>query len=368
MLSVVSLFSGAGGLDLGVAEAGGRTCAAVEPDPDAASTLRANGLVEAHQVTQRPVQELTSGDLVRRGDRPGLLIGGPPCQPFSKARYWSARTGQVDERIACLREYVRVLRGLRPEGFIFENVGSLLHPASKPVLDAFMHEVARSGYATTMALLNAVEYGVPQRRLRLFVVGLRGRVAPALPPPTRAWSKATRGMPQPEAVGPWIAPFASRRFEEVGEGPGRRWATELRAVPPGRNYKVLTKWAGHPSPRFEAERRFWSFLLKLDPRLPSWTIAANPGPWTGPFHWSSRRLRMSELAAIQTFPSDYFFAGSRTSVRRQIGNAVPPLLAYQVAAPLIAQIMDRPTRLPERLSDAFVGREPKAHASGAGHW
>jgi DNA (cytosine-5)-methyltransferase 1 len=86
---------------------------------------------------------------------------------------------------------------------------------------------------------------------------------------------------------------------------------------------------------FEAETRFWTFLLKLSPSLPSWTIQANPGPWVGPFHWSSRRLRTVELAALQTFPRGYNFAGKRRDVVRQIGNAVPPLLAQRMIEPLL---------------------------------
>jgi DNA (cytosine-5)-methyltransferase 1 len=115
--------------------------------------------------------------------------------------------------------------------------------------------------------------------------------------------------------------------EEVVSG---RWAKHLEEVPPGWNYKAHTAWAGHPNPTFETETRFWNFLLKLDPNRPSWTIAASPGPWTGPFHWASRRLRTVELAALQTFPRGYHFAGSRRDRVRQIGNAVPPVLASKM--------------------------------------
>ena len=93
-----------------------------------------------------------------------------------------------------------------------------------------------------------------------------------------------------------------------------------------KNYFELTKRDNHPNPVFEENKRFWSFLLKLNPFLPSWTIPAQPGPWVGPLHWNNRRLRVPEIAAIQTFPSDYIFYGSRRSIQKQIGNAVPPLL------------------------------------------
>jgi DNA (cytosine-5)-methyltransferase 1 len=104
----------------------------------------------------------------------------------------------------------------------------------------------------------------------------------------------------------------------------------LAEVPPGWNYKWHTAWAGHPRPSFVTETRFWNFLLKLSPELPSWTINASPGPWTGPFHWSTRRLRTPELGALQTFPRGYKFAGPRRERVRQIGNAVPCRLAEHV--------------------------------------
>lgn len=92
------------------------------------------------------------------------------------------------------------------------------------------------------------------------------------------------------------------------------------------NYKALTAWYGYENPKFVADKRFWSFLLKLSPDMPSWTITAQPGPWVGPFHWDNRRLRVPEIAAIQTFPKGYKFYGSRRSVQKQIGNAVPALM------------------------------------------
>src|SRR5690606_14178251 len=107
---------------------------------------------------------------------------------------------------------------------------------------------------------------------------------------------------------------------------GKTYDEALKQIPPGQNYFALTERNGHPNPQFEANKRFWNFLLKLHPNQPSWTIAAQPGPWVGPFHWTSRRLRVCEIAAIQTFPVDYLFVGSRRSIQKQIGNAVPPLL------------------------------------------
>ena len=123
--------------------------------------------------------------------------------------------------------------------------------------------------------------------------------------------------------------------EEVVQG---RWAALLREMPPGSNYKVHTAWAGHPTPTFVTETRFWNFLLKLSPNLPAWTVPASPGPWTGPFHWEGRRLRTPELAALQGFPADYRVAGTRRERVRQMGNAVPPPLASAMVAAVIAAL------------------------------
>lgn len=129
-------------------------------------------------------------------------------------------------------------------------------------------------------------------------------------------------------VGDLISEFDIPKYFEPEESViGGTYENELKEVPPGMNYKALTAWAGYPNPKFIADKRFWNFLLKLSPTKPSWTITAQPGPWVGPFHWTSRRLRVPEAAAIQTFPKDYKFIGSRRSIQKQIGNAVPPLMA-----------------------------------------
>jgi DNA (cytosine-5)-methyltransferase 1 len=113
-----------------------------------------------------------------------------------------------------------------------------------------------------------------------------------------------------------------------------RYGHLLPGIPAGDNYLFYTEKRGHPAPLFEWRSRFWSFLLKLDPNQPSPTIQAQPGPYVGPFHWKNRRLRLPEIKRLQTFPDDYEIVGSRRSAQMQIGNAVPPLLAEQVASAL----------------------------------
>lgn len=370
---VMSLFSGAGGLDLGAEDAGASVRVLVEPDANCVGTLRANRryFPEA-EILAKPLQDVTTDELLaiaglRRGEA-ALLVGGPPCQPFSKSGYWlgERRLGMTDPRAALLDEYVRVLRQARPEGFILENVPSLTHPAHRAAFDATVEQLAGEGYAVTWWRLNAADYGVPQSRVRIFIAGLRGRTPPTKPVRTHRWSRkeiddpAGLALMPAETAGRWLRGLRDADAEP-GENPVGRWAEHLRAIPPGGNYKFHTSWAGHKRPTFVTETMFWTFLLKLSPLRPSWTIQASAGPWTGPFHWDSRRLRVPELAALQCFPADFVFEGSRRAVRRQIGNAVPSLLSSAVMSSVLGQILGRSAipgqRLSFDLADEYLGTE-----------
>ena len=290
-------------------------------------------------------------------------MGGPPCQSFSKNNYWTKsgtesqrrklvrRTKSLsentpyiasvalpkqkrrievddDQRTSLLMEYARLISELRPIGFLFENVASIRHPKNAVYLDEFTSACEAEGFTTREYCLSSERFGVPQKRKRVFVVGHRNRtpVAPAETHSLEPTLVQDAAVTAKEA----IHKFRFKKYfepEEVIEG---RWAKYFQDIPPGMNYKALTSWAGYPNPIFEAETKFWNFLLKLHPDRPSWTIPANPGPWIGPFHWSNRRLRTPELAALQSFPDGYTFVGSRRSRVRQIGNAVPPLMGRAI--------------------------------------
>lgn len=218
----------------------------------------------------------------------------------------------------------------KADAFLFENVASILHPRNISNFRKIITSFQSSGFNVNYLKVNAVEYGVPQKRQRVIIVGLKNN-KPKFPEPTHAASPdkviTERNVLPTVRVADVISEFDDKKYYEDGEVVSGRWEEALREIPPGGNYKALSAWAGHPKPLFEAETRFWHFLLKLHPDLPSWTITASPGPWTGPFHWDDRRLRIPELAAIQGFPKGYTFVGSRRERIRQIGNAVPPRLA-----------------------------------------
>lgn len=352
-LPVVDLFAGAGGLSVGATDAGCEVRASVELDSKACSTLKANKKYHGI-VSENDVSDLSGHDLRSlaglSADDPLIIVGGAPCQPFSKAAYWvesgeEARyrraraageaapkprantTARPDERRDLVREFWRLISESKADGFVFENVPSIRHPKNRPVLEAFIYAANDAGYHVTQLLGKAVQYGVAQKRERVFLLGAK-KSAPIKPTPTHSVSDDGSLLLQPAVTtGEALDGLDDERYfepEEIVEG---KWAKHLREVPPGWNYKAHTAWAGHPNPTFETETRFWNFLLKLDPQKPSWTLAASPGPWTGPFHWSSRRLRTIEMAALQGFPAGYEFCGSRRERVKQLGNAVPPPMA-----------------------------------------
>jgi len=356
--NVIDLFAGAGGLGLGAVVAGCDLRLSVDNDPWSCRTLEANAHRHGGQVLEGNVLGLT-GEMLRheaglKADDPLLVVGGAPCQPFSKAAYWldpgddaayrRARAAgrpverpapptfvRPDARRTLVEEYWRLVAESSADAFIFENVRSITHPRHRPILEALIRAAEAAGYSTTFFAANAVEYGVPQRRQRVFLLGSREGSA-ANPAPTHGDPAKGIDLLPFETAGPAIAAFADERYFEPEEVVQGRWAAHLEEILPGWNYKHHTAWAGHPRPTWETETRFWNFLLKLSPNLPSWTINASPGPWVGPFHWSSRRLRTPELAALQTFPANYRFEGPRRERVRQIGNAVPVTLAAHVVA------------------------------------
>ena len=333
----ISLFSGAGGLDIASFMAGFPVAVSVDIDSDCVKTLKSNEKFFGNtRVLEGDLHNISSQvflDVVKEHNSKNfIVIGGAPCQPFSKAGYWvgnNVRKGINDPRASLVDEYLRVVTDLKPIGFVFENVESLMHPTNRSIIDKFIEIITNNGYNYKIVKANALDYGVPQKRKRLFIVGTQGIFKRDEPIKTHGCpeSCSEQGLKPYVAVGEVIAGFeGDEYFEEYEVTEGGTYYSDLCEVPPGMNYKALTAWAGYPNPKFVADKRFWSFLLKLSPDKPSWTITAQPGPWVGPFHWENRRLRTPEIAAIQTFPNGYKFFGSRRSVQKQIGNAVPCLM------------------------------------------
>jgi DNA (cytosine-5)-methyltransferase 1 len=351
----ISLFTGAGGLDLGVEAAGYSVVYAVERDPTAVGTLRCNRDRYFPSLTPVVCCDITSLDahrvLADLGTQPGeidLLVGGPPCVAFSKSGFHLEykREGK-DPRARLLDDYLRFLRTIRPKAFLLENVFGLAYRnQSAPVFEALCDGMREAGYSVSYAVLNAADYGVPQNRQRLFVMGAYGGKLLAHPPATH-WGAHERRRP-PENVDRLLPHVTAGEAldglvtdPEAGEEVNGKWGHLLSDIPAGGNYLYYTKELGHPEPLFGWRTRYWTFLLKLDPARPAPTLQGQPGPYVGPFHWENRRLRIPELRRLHGFPDDYTLQGTRREAQLQVGNAVPPRLAEVVATAIRDQMQDQ---------------------------
>jgi DNA (cytosine-5)-methyltransferase 1 len=352
-LRAFSLFAGAGGLDLGVEAAGFEVVYAVESDPVAVATLNLNrecwypalpevkplDITALKPATVMKESQLASGDI-------DLLVGGPPCVAFSKSGFHLEykREGR-DSRAGLLGDYLRFLEALRPKAYLIENVYGLLYRnQSAPFFNALVDGIRALGYSVSYEVLNAADYGVPQNRQRLFIVGSRDGRSLALPPPTH-WGQHERRLPpvNVEELLPHVTAAEAlaglRTRPEPEESVNGKYGHLLPEIPPGRNYLHYTAHEGHPEPLFDWRSRYWTFLLKLDPKRPAPTIQAQPGPYVGPFHWKNRRLRAKELLRLQGFPDGYRIAGTRKQVQSQVGNSVPPPLAGIVATTIRVSLL-----------------------------
>ncbi len=340
-MKCISLFSGAGGLDIGAEQAGADIVLCVEIDHDSAETLRLNSKDTGKKIIEEDILNVNFSDYRDSADD-HILIGGPPCQPFSKNGYWVKNENRLIDQDPrnMLSQFLRAVHEAQPVGFLFENVESLLHPTNKETLQRFLEAADQLGYHCTVFKANSADFGVPQKRKRVFVFGVRGGRSDIPDPlPTHSAKPNGSNLKPYEGVGKFIKKFDSPIFFEPQEiADHGTYFPELTHVPPGKNYIALSKLEDYHGKTFRSGGRFWNFLHKLHPDLPSITIAAQPGPWVGPFHWSDRRLRAPEIAAIQMFPDEYKFYGNRRSIQRQIGNAVPVLLGKSMISHLLGNL------------------------------
>lgn len=369
--SVISLYSGAGGLDYGFEAAGFRTAVAVEMNHECCETLRAN---RKWPVIERSIHDVPTREILEQAGlgvrEASVLIGGPPCQPFSKSGYWASGDSLRldDPRADTLGAYMRVLEESLPSVFLLENVEGLAFSKKQEALQALLgwvnaiNQRTRSKYKPTFKVVRAAEYGVPQVRERFIMVASRDGTPFEFPAPSHA---APSGGEQLELGSlPSLEPYRTC-WDAIGDlidvepdeelAMRGKWAELLASIPEGQNYLWHTDRGGG-LPIFGWRRRFWCFLLKLAKSQPSWTLQAQPGPATGPFHWDNRRLSMRELCRLQTFPDDVTILGGRTAVQKQIGNAVPSLLAEVLGREIRRQLLRQRPRgalklLPPRRDD-----------------
>lgn len=348
-LKAISLYTGVGGLDFGFEAVGFETAVAVELDAVACRTIKLN---RKWPVLEGDIHDISSKAILKAaGVKPGeadVLIGGPPCQPFSKSSYWvNGDALRLDDpRSSTLAAYLRVLRDTKPKTFLLENVYGLAY-ANKDeglrfLLDgiAEVNRQAGTKYSVRWQVLNAARYGVPQLRERVFLIGSRGGTPFQFPVPTHAASQShdliegglNAYRTAWDAIGDLTEPHDATLSVKGW------WGDLLPSIPEGQNYLWHTNRGGGV-PLFGWRTRYWSFLLKLKKDAPSWTIQAQPGSAIGPFHWKNRRLSVSEMCRLQTFPDGIRFDCGRTEVQRMLGNAVPSLLAEVLAREIRTQLL-----------------------------
>lgn len=343
--TVISLFSGAGGLDFGFEAAGFSIRVAHDLDSKSCATLRANrgAPVLCGDIHDTPTGELLQAAGLRKGDV-SVVVGGPPCQPFSKSGYWNGGdTRRLDDpRARTLEAFMRCVREALPKVFLLENVHGIAYSGKEEGFQ-LLYQLTRAinrhqgtNYTLSWRVLNAADYGVPQFRQRFFLVAHREGKRFQFPRPSHAVASDDQqpdlfsfaGLPG--YVTAWDAIGGVRPRPDEDLAIRGRWADLVPSIPEGENYLWHTNRKGG-MPLFGWRTRYWSFLLKLAKDRPSWTIQAQPGPAIGPFHWDNRRLSVEEMARLQTFPQEIALVGSRVAIQRQIGNAVPSLLAEVLA-------------------------------------
>lgn len=332
--NIISLFSGCGGLDLGFKKAGYHTLLATDVWDVACRSLELNNA--ADKIICSDIREL---DFLKYQNTIDVVIGGPPCPPYSQTRHYLVGKvgGFQDEKAGfAVPEYFRAISEIRPKVFLFENVDGFTFKTYKEPMEFVKNKSEELGYNITYKVVNAANYGVPQTRKRFICVGVRKDIGIFEFPEETHSEKGN--LPKWVTCGEVLADFDNITEEEKLQRPGSKDYELLLQVPPGDNYLFFTEKRGCPNPRFKWKSRYWTFLLKLSPNRPSWTIQASFSNNQGPFHWRNRFLRIEEIKRIQTFDDEYKLVGDFREQWRQIGNAVPTKLAYVFAKEILKYI------------------------------
>lgn len=349
----ISIFSGAGGLDLGLELAGWDCLFATDHDPAAIDTLERNrghrlgqgrkalgdAVIEEADVRHLAGKKILAEIGLRRGEVP-LLAGGPPCQSWSSG---GLQKGFSDPRGRLVDDYLRIAGELDTRWLLFENVRGLLTargPDGVPgsALAHVRNSLFERGWHSKVALLNAADYGLAQRRVRLILIGHRAGDEPRFPDPTHSNGRQN-GLPEWVSLGDCLDRVALPAQDEIIR-PSGKMALELAGLPPGTGAKSqgkreATRPGGHWGYKQGA---FIADMLK-----PARTVTASPQQdWIRDPVLGLRRLCPRECAALQSFPPEWEMVGNRQDQYRLIGNAVPPKLGQALGLAL-AEALNRKT-------------------------
>jgi len=299
-MNIVSLFSGAGGLDLGFKMAGHDIIWANDLYEDAVDTYKHN--IGSHIVCE-DISKIDTDDIPDCD----IVIGGFPCQGFSVA---NTKRHEEDERNSLYKQLIRVIDAKKPKFFLAENVKGLTNLAKGKIFHMILEDFSSLGYAVKYKVLNAADYGVPQTRQRVIIVGVRNDI------------EFEYNYPQPTN-------------NKDGESELPRWVSVGEAMALIPDPDLPNELPNHEYSKYKLHFNGYLGHRALDPKKPAPTVTARGDNKGGvvilPHPNAQRRMSCRELAVVQSFPLNFEFLGNRSSVYRQIGNAVPPLLGYAVA-------------------------------------
>lgn len=344
-MKAISLFSGAGGMDLGFLRAGFDIVAAYDNQPTMVDTYNSNlGGAHVLDLATCDFQQL-SFEFSDTVGAPDIIIGGPPCQGFTSAgsRFWD------DSRNKLVRNYADALRYFRPRWFVMENVEGILTTAQGEYIFEAVKRMAELGYSVYIKKVYMQEYSIPQRRKRVIIVGNReGKRFNYPTPTTPATGQIYRSssVTLRDAIGDLEDVSDSSLDQEPKVETGIK-LQRIHALRQGQSMKDLPEDLQHDSFKRRAHRRVMdgtpsekrggapSGLKRLVYDEPCLTItSAAPGEFVHPER--DRMLTIRECARVQTFPDNYTFCGNRSKRILQIGNAVPPVFAQLLAEAILA--------------------------------
>lgn len=337
---IIDLFCGAGGLSLGFEKAGFEIEFAIDMWDDAIDTYNQNHINKVARC--QDIHELTNEYLKSLKGKITGVIGGPPCQGYS-----TVGTRDVnDPRNHLYLEYCRVVENVEPEFFVIENVRGLLTLGKGAFKDDIITRFSNLGYNVTYRLVNASDYGVPQNRYRVFFVGVKNKdfVFPEKFDYKVSSSEAISDLPSLENFDLFSDYYISdpqnsyqKMMRENSIGLFNHEPTKhseqtkkiIGMIPDGGKISDLPE-------EYWNIRKYNKAFQRMDSQLPSNTIDTGHRNY---FHYAENRVpSVRESARIQSFPDDFIFTGSKTSQYKQVGNAVPPLLAKVIAEAIIKLI------------------------------
>lgn len=334
----LSLFSGIGGFEVGMAKCGFTFAKTLEWDEKCCETLNQNKKLlgtEEDNIEPIDIMKMAPEDFYE--GKVDYIVGGPPCQSFSAAgRRAGGVAGTSDIRGTLFEYYCKYVNHFKPKAFVFENVRGILSANKGNDFKLIMKSFEEVGYKLYWKLLNAADYGAPQLRERVFLVGIRNDIDVSFRFPLPTYGPDSPDKKKYVTTGEMIADLQDEN--EVVPPYGGKYGDLLPDIPPGENYRFYTEEMGHPNPLFAWRSKFSNFLYKMDPDDVCRTIIAYQGRYDGPFHWKNRKCTVDELKKLQGFPSDFEINQTYTEGVKQVGNSVCPLVAEQIGKALRYQI------------------------------